>query len=111
MITQEASPSRCSRAQAAYQEEGGRHPRPLLALAALEVAGRGDKVTMASILKTLLGTVDSGGGGYQGHDANGGSTALGAGSRGSGGGGGVRPTGVRVSFGSIARLSLGGVNV
>lgn len=41
--------------QVAYQEKAQqRYPRTLLALGALDLAGRGEKVTAESILETLL---------------------------------------------------------
>lgn len=39
--------------QEAYRQDDGRYPRPVLAFAALDVAGRGDRVTSSSILRTV----------------------------------------------------------
>lgn len=64
-------------------------------------------MTAISILETLLGAVDSGGD-HEGLKTGGGSTALGASNS---DGGGVGAIARQCSFGSIARLSLGGVNV
>lgn len=106
-----ATPSAALEVEEAYRRDGGRHPRTLLGLAALDVSGRGETVTAESILQTLQGNICSTthrGGNNRGGGAPRRRLASSKGvvtARESGGGG--DPNQRLASFGDVARLNLG----
>lgn len=104
--------------QEARRLDGERHPRGALALAALDVAGRGDvTVTSASVLQTLRDGVDRHGATTSSAGAREGTASS---STSSGDGWGVllgsprelaadrSPEENRMSFGSVAKRNIGG---
>lgn len=105
--------------QEAQRLDEGRHPPRALALAALDVAGREEAVTSASILQTLRGDVQKRcaggaiGASPRGQEEDAGSSGAAGGSGGGGGGGGRRVLLDRgseessKSFGSVAAHCLG----
>ena len=105
--------------QEAHRQDGGRHPRSVLALAALDVAGRGDAVTSASILRTLQDGVHRHGPGASSGVPEGiasSSTPSGAAGASRGALRGSRralaaensPEDPHMSFGSVAKRNIGG---
>ncbi|CAM9351660.1 unnamed protein product [Scytosiphon promiscuus] len=105
-----ASPEVAREVEEAHRRDSGRHPRRAIALAALDVAGRGEAVTSVSLLETLRvgghrvgspGTAsrDGGGGGGVGR------VLLSAPSEPSSGKRGVDES--LTTFGSVAARSLG----
>lgn len=106
--------------QEARRQDDGRHPRSVLALAAVDVAGRGDTVTSASILKTLKDGVHRHGPGASSgaQEGNPSSTTRPSGAADASRGalrGTRRELGVEsspedphMSFGSVAKRSIGG---
>lgn len=121
-----AIPVRLVQIQEAHRQDGGRHPRGVLALAALDVAGRGDTaVSCASLLQTLRDGVHSRHGGVAAassgtqdgkptnsstasSDAAGGSRGALRGSRREKAVADRSAEELRMSFGSVATRSIGG---
>lgn len=106
--------------QEAHRLNGGRHPRGVLALAALDVAGRGGTVTSASVLRTLGDGVHrhgagTGSGAQEGKPSSTASSGAAGDSRGGLLGSSPMelavdrsPEEVHMSFGSVAKRSIGG---
>eukprot|EP00903_Cladosiphon_okamuranus_P005750 g5704.t2 len=115
-----ATPQVAEEVEEAHRQNGGRHPRGVLALAALDVAGRGGTVTSASVLHTLGDGVDRhGAGASSGAQEVKPSSTIAYGAAGDGRGAlcasspmelavARSPEELHMSFGSVAKRSMGG---